>query len=117
MKKFIRLFVTLLALPAVLLLTGCGTSGNGSVQYSVYGGYGYPYYGYGYGGCCYDRPDRPDKPDRPDRPENPDRPVNLPSKPDRPSTQPVPRSSASMGQPSRSQMSRPNRASRGGGRR
>jgi len=115
MKKFIRLFIILLALPAVLFLTGC--SGTGSVQYGVYAGYGYPHYGYGYGGCCYGNPDRPDKPDRPDRPENPDRPVNLPSKPDRPSTQPVPRSSAGMGQPSRSQMSRPTRASRGGGRR
>ena len=115
MKKFIRLLIFLLALPAVLFLTGC--SGTGSVQYGVYAGYGYPHYGYGYGGCCYGNPDRPDKPDRPDRPENPDRPVNLPSNPDRPSTQPVPRSSAGMGQPSRSQMSRPNRASRGGGRR
>jgi hypothetical protein len=114
MKKIIRLFVLLLALPAILLLTGCGTSGNASVHYSVYAGYGYPYYGYGYGGCCNNNPQRPDRPDRPDKP---DRPVNLPSNPDRPSTQPVPRSSAGMGQPSRSQMSRPTRASRGGGRR
>ncbi len=111
MKKFIRLFVILLALPAVLLLTGCGTNGSASVHYSVYGGYGYPHYGYGYGGCCYGNPDRPDKPDRPDRPERPD-------KPDGPSIQPVPstRPSAGMGQPSRSQMSRPARSPRSGRR-
>ena len=115
MKKYSRKFLLLLAMPAVLLLAGC--AGNGSVHHSVYVGYGYPYYGSGYRGCCYGSPERPDKPDRPDRPEKPDKPVNLPAKPDRPSTQPVPRSSASMGQPSQSQMSRPTRASRGGGRR
>jgi len=58
MKKFIRLFVILLALPAVLLLTGCATSGvEGSIHYGVYAGYGYPHYGYGYGGCCYGNPE------------------------------------------------------------
>ena len=99
MTKLFRLFILVLALPAVLLLAGC--SGTGSTHASVYAGYGYPHYRYGYNDCCYGSPDRPDRPDKPDRP------VNLPAKPDRPN----------MGQPSRSQMSRPARASRGGGRR
>jgi len=112
MKKFNRLFVILPAFCGVLLLTGCGTP-SGSVNYGVYVGYNYPYYGYGYGGCCNNNnPERPDKPDRPERPDKPDRP----EKPDRPSTQPVPRSSSNMGQPSKSQMSRPNRAPRSGRR-
>ena len=99
MTKLFRLFILILALPAVLLLAGC--SGTGSTHASVYAGYGYPHYRYGYNDCCYGSPDRPDRPDRPDKP---DRPVNLPAKPDRPS----------MGQPSRSQMSRPARAAGGG---
>ena len=86
MTKYIRLFVLVLTLPAVLLLAGC--SGTGSTHASVYAGYGYSCYHYGYNDCCYGDPDRPDRPDRP-----------------------------GMGQPSRSQMNRPARASRGGRRR
>ena len=105
MKQFNRLLVILPAFCGVLLLTGCGTP-SGSVNYGVYVGYNYPYYGYGYGGCCNNNnPDRPERPDKPDKPERPE-------KPDRPSTQPVPRSSSNMGQPSKSQMSRPSRAPR-----
>ena len=98
MKKFIRLFVLLLALPGALLLTGCSTSGSGSgsvsVHYGIYGGYGYPRYGYRYNDININRPDRPDRPNRPERP-------GLKPKPDRPSTQPVsrPRSSGGMGRP------------------
>ena len=109
MKQFNRLFVILPAFCGVLLLTGCGTP-SGSINYGVYVGYDYPYYGYGYGGCCNNN--NPERPDRPERPDKPDRP----EKPDRPSTQPVPRSSSNMGQPSKSQMSRPNRAPRSGRR-
>lgn len=103
MKQFIRLFVILLALPCVLLLTGCsprdrsGWSSPG--YYGVYDGYRYPRYGYGYGGYPHrhDRPDRPNKPNRPDRPDRP----GVKPRPERPSIQPAsgPRSSAGMGRP------------------
>ncbi len=55
MKYILRKIVLLLALSSLLLITGCTGSGGGytSVNYGVYGGYGYPA-GYGYGGCCYD---------------------------------------------------------------
>ena len=90
MKKTIRLFALLLALPDLLLLAGCsGTSyggGSGSVNYGIYASYGYPYYGYGYhDDIDINLPDRPDRPNRPDRP----------------SIQPVPnRPSGGMGRPS-----------------
>ena len=92
MKQTIHLFALLLALPSLLLLTGCsGTSygGGGSAHYGVYADYGYPYYGYGYhDDIDINLPDRPDRPDRPNRP-------------DRPSIQPVPsRPSGGMGRPS-----------------
>jgi len=102
MQQFIRRFVILLVLTGVLFLTGCAgyddgsVSVHGSVSYGVYGGYGYPGYGYGYGGYPY-RPGVPVYPNRPGRPDRPDRPA----RPDRPSTQPVHRSSGSMGRPSR----------------
>jgi len=108
MKQLIKRFMILLVFPGVLLLAGCASSGDGSlsvygsVSLGAYGGYGYP--GYGYGGYPY-RPGVPVYPNRPDRPDRPDRPA----KPDRPSTQPVHRSSGSMG--------RPSRMSGGGGRR
>ena len=105
MRQFIRLFVISLALPGVLLLTGCGTSGAtyDSVNYNVYGGYDYPYYGYG--GYYYDDDDDDhhhhdgdhDRPDRPNRPDRPDRPM----RPDRPGTQPVNRPGGGMGRPAR----------------
>jgi hypothetical protein len=49
MKILFRRCAVSLALPAVLFLTGCSSTGTqySSVNYSVYDGYGYPYYGYG----------------------------------------------------------------------
>jgi len=100
MKLLMTRFVILLALPGILFLAGCASSGNGSVSvhgsvsYGVYGGYGYP--GYGYGGYPY-RPGVPVNPGRPDLPDRPDRPA----KPDRPSTKPAHRPSGNMGRPSR----------------
>ena len=94
MKRFIRRFVILLALPGILVLTGCASSGDGSVSvygsvsYGVYGGYGYPRYGYNPVVVV---------PVNPGRPNRPERPV----KPDRPSTKPAHRSSGNMGRPSR----------------
>ena len=114
MKQFVRRFATLLALPGLLLLTGCSTSGGGSggsANYGVYGGYGYPYYRYGYDDCCYgDRDyDREDVQER-----RQDRRENISNNPN---VQPGSRPSGSMGRPSGMQMSRPARRAGGGRRR
>ncbi len=109
MNQSIRPFVILLALSAVLLLTGCSGSGGSysSVHYGVYSGYGYPYYGRGDNNYYYynknNRPNRPNRPDRPDRP----------IRPDRPSTQPIQRPAGGMGRPA---MSRGGGGFGGGGR-
>lgn len=102
-NRWIALFFIVGAMP---LLVSCSSSEvRGSVSYSVYGGYHYPYYGYGGG---YYRPpiDRPDRPNRPDRPKpeqpiarppgirppgNIGRPRPLPSRPSRPVARPMPR--------------------------
>ena len=92
MKQRFKIFSMFLMLLAILLVSGCGTTGSvsGSVHVSgMYGGYGYPYYNYGYRPCCYGTPERPDRPQRPVKPE---RPVTLPV--NRPK-----RSSGSMGRP------------------
>ena len=78
---------------AAALLAGCATDGgystSGSVHYSVYGGYGYPYR------CCYyDEPSRP-PPNRPERPVRPVHPIapappNI-GRPPRPTPRPTPR--------------------------
>ncbi len=100
MKPSIRLFLILLVFPAAVLLTGCSTSGSGSVSYGVYGGYGYPYYGYGYGDCCYNDIDRRRREATQERRE---------LRRERATAQPVNNLSGRMGRPSGMQMSRPSR--------
>jgi len=103
LKRILALFV--LSFSTVMLVACSNTETRGSVSYSVYGGYHYPYYGYG-GGYYrppHDRPDKPNRPDRP-RPEQPiarppgtrppgniGRPRPLPSRPSRPVSRPMPR--------------------------
>ncbi|MBQ0718673.1 MAG: hypothetical protein KBT88_00575 [Gammaproteobacteria bacterium] len=55
MKTFTKVSLLTLLIPSLLTLTGCSSTGDGTVHThtTVYGGYGYPAYGYGYGGCCY----------------------------------------------------------------
>lgn len=111
MRHFIRLCVLSLALPGVLLLTGCSSNGGEyrTVHYNnVYSGYDYPYYGGG--GYYYDKDvyinRRPGDNDRPNRPHRPDRPL----RPERPTTLPAQRPGGGMGRPTMS------RGGGGGGR-
>ncbi len=124
------------------LIAGCAGDGSGSVGYSVYAGFGYPYGGWGYYPPPYyynppgNRPVKPTPPDSGDRiPSRPGRPGNpqTPSKPgipgtpvkpgipSRPST-PVIKPPANIGRPATRPAARPRpaprmRMPRGGGRR
>jgi hypothetical protein len=115
MKILFRRCAVSLALPGVLFLTGCSSTGTqySSVNYSVYDGYGYPYYAYG--GYYYDddhhhNNNNNDDNDRPNRPDRPDRPI----RPDRPTTLPATRPAGGMSRPVGG-MGRPSGMSRGGG--